>query len=245
MLRFFRSFRHRLLAENRVSRYLLYAFGEIVLVVIGILIALEVNAWNTEAGNRKKERYYLNSVKTSIELSQDELKRVINDAKSISSSADTLFHLLTYQKLDRLEGSVLDSLLFEASDYSLISLNDGGVREILNSGSLDIIRNNQIRVSLASWEERLHKIRKFENETELLSLDYLRYLDAFINVSRWQLDSASAVIPEKRNSMLSDPRLRNYLFRIGQVHVNMYRRYTEEKAFQDTLQNLINKELLK
>ena len=139
----------------------------------------------------------------------------------------------------------MDSLLFEASDYSLISLNDGGVREILNSGSLDIIRNNQIRVSLASWEERLHKIRKFENETELLSLDYLRYLDAFINVSRWQLDSASAVIPEKRNNMLSDPRLRNYLFRIGQVHVNMYRRYTEEKAFQDTLQNLINKELLK
>ena len=40
MIRFFRTLRQRLLAENRVSRYLLYAIGEIVLVVIGILIAL-------------------------------------------------------------------------------------------------------------------------------------------------------------------------------------------------------------
>ena len=139
----------------------------------------------------------------------------------------------------------MDSLLSEASDYSLISLNDGGIREILNSGSLDIIRNNQIRVSLASWEERLHKIRKFEEESELLSRDYNDYLDAFVDISRWELDSASAVIPEIRKRLITDPRLRNFLFRIGNIHTNMYRRYTDEKAFLDTLQTLINKELLK
>ena len=46
MIRFFRVLRQRLLAENRVSRYLLYALGEIALVMVGILLALQVNNWN-------------------------------------------------------------------------------------------------------------------------------------------------------------------------------------------------------
>jgi len=48
MLKFFRRVRQKFLAENKVTRYLLYAFGEILLVVIGIMLALQVNNWNTE-----------------------------------------------------------------------------------------------------------------------------------------------------------------------------------------------------
>jgi len=50
MIKFFRKIRRQLLTENRFSKYLLYAIGEIVLVVIGILIALQINIWNE---NRK------------------------------------------------------------------------------------------------------------------------------------------------------------------------------------------------
>jgi hypothetical protein len=46
MLKFFRSIRRRLMTENNLRKYLLYAFGEILLVVIGILIALQINNWN-------------------------------------------------------------------------------------------------------------------------------------------------------------------------------------------------------
>ncbi len=46
MIQFFRKFRQELLSENKVGKYLLYAFGEIILVVIGILIALQINNWN-------------------------------------------------------------------------------------------------------------------------------------------------------------------------------------------------------
>jgi hypothetical protein len=46
MIKLFRKIRHQLLTENRFSKYLLYAIGEIVLVVIGILIALQINNWN-------------------------------------------------------------------------------------------------------------------------------------------------------------------------------------------------------
>ncbi len=53
MLRFFRQIRQRLLTDNRFNKYLLYAIGEIVLVVVGILIALQINNWNDD---RKKQR---------------------------------------------------------------------------------------------------------------------------------------------------------------------------------------------
>ena len=46
MIKFFRKIRQKLLAENKISKYLIYAFGEIILVVIGILIALQINNWN-------------------------------------------------------------------------------------------------------------------------------------------------------------------------------------------------------
>ena len=55
MIKFFRSIRQRLVVENRFSKYLLYAIGEIVLVVIGILIALQINNWNQQRIEDSKE----------------------------------------------------------------------------------------------------------------------------------------------------------------------------------------------
>ena len=59
MIKFFRKIRQKLLTENKFSKYLLYAIGEIVLVVIGILIALQINNWNElrKANNREHSLY--------------------------------------------------------------------------------------------------------------------------------------------------------------------------------------------
>lgn len=64
MIKFFRHIRKRLLSENKFSKYLLYAVGEIVLVVIGILIALGINDWNE---NRKNETIIKNNTVLLIE----------------------------------------------------------------------------------------------------------------------------------------------------------------------------------
>ena len=54
MIKFFRKIRHKLLSDNKFSKYLVYAIGEIVLVVIGILIALSINNWNEN--NKLRDR---------------------------------------------------------------------------------------------------------------------------------------------------------------------------------------------
>ena len=72
MLRFFRQIRQRLLTENKFSKYLLYAVGEILLVVIGILIALQVNNWNEERKTKQQLNDFL--VEIQNDLSDDILK---------------------------------------------------------------------------------------------------------------------------------------------------------------------------
>ncbi len=56
MIKFFRKIRQNMIKENKVSKYLLYAIGEIILVVIGILIALQVNTWNEYRKDRVSEK---------------------------------------------------------------------------------------------------------------------------------------------------------------------------------------------
>lgn len=66
MEKIFRIIRQRLLTENKFSKYLFYAIGEIVLVVIGILIALQINNWNAARKDRLTEKQILNDLKTSL-----------------------------------------------------------------------------------------------------------------------------------------------------------------------------------
>ena len=74
MIKFFRNFRKNLFIENKTSkptlpagRYFKYAIGEIILVVIGILIALQINNWNENQKSKKDERYILTEVLKNLE----------------------------------------------------------------------------------------------------------------------------------------------------------------------------------
>jgi hypothetical protein len=90
MLRFFRQIRQRLLTDNKFSKYLLYAVGEIFLVVIGILIALQVNNWN-EARKRDKDRLELidslsQDFKNQIEILEARIKSDESTLKSLNNA---------------------------------------------------------------------------------------------------------------------------------------------------------------
>ena len=66
MLRFFRHIRQKLFLEGRVSKYLGYALGEIVLIVVGILIAVQIGEWNRERQNRIEERNILARISNEV-----------------------------------------------------------------------------------------------------------------------------------------------------------------------------------
>jgi len=79
MIKFFRKIRQNMIKENRTSKYLLYAIGEIVLVVIGILIALSINNWNEEQKENNQERFILNKLSVDIKTDVITIERSINE----------------------------------------------------------------------------------------------------------------------------------------------------------------------
>ncbi len=87
MIKFFRKIRQRLLTENKFSKYLLYAFGEIVLIIIGIFFALQLQNWNE---TRKQEAQFKNTleqlyttIKYDTEIFSEHSKIFENDIESV------------------------------------------------------------------------------------------------------------------------------------------------------------------
>ena len=90
MIKFFRRIRQRLLTENKFYKYLLYAFGEIVLVVIGILIALQINNWNEEQKNKVIEQQLLTSLLLELETNLTILIKTIETNTEIIKNCITI-----------------------------------------------------------------------------------------------------------------------------------------------------------
>ena len=86
MIKFFRHIRKNLLLENKTSKYFKYAIGEIILVVIGILIALQINNWNTERIEHKKEENYLINIKRDLNKQLVAINRNLNGEEFIYQS---------------------------------------------------------------------------------------------------------------------------------------------------------------
>ena len=79
--------------ENKTSKYFKYAIGEIILVVIGILIALQINNWNQNRINDKQEQQILLQLKSEFEENLEELDRKDNMREKMINSAEQLFKI--------------------------------------------------------------------------------------------------------------------------------------------------------
>ena len=87
--------------RSRAGKYLLYAIGEIVLVVIGILIALQINNNNEQRKSRVKELIYLNNIKTDLQLNIENLEEfIIHREKTVEAVDSLLFYFKREKELD-------------------------------------------------------------------------------------------------------------------------------------------------
>lgn len=152
MIKFFRKIRQKLLTENKFSKYLLYAIGEVLLVVIGILIALQLNNLNEEKSIHKKQEKHLRLVKIEMLSNLNELKKIDEIRLSIIEAERKIIHFIG---LDVISEKELSNLLRIITYNDLIiPIENGALNELISSGGLNDIKNDSIRRILASWEGR-------------------------------------------------------------------------------------------
>ena len=171
MIKFFRNIRKSLLTENRVSKYLVYAFGEIVLVVIGILIALQINNWNEDRKQNKLEQDYLKALRKEFKNNLKEVDKVIRINESQLNFAKELADYTGPEQSNISEKKFAKLFFGLANSEVQYRPGTGVTNEILNSGKLNIFKNEELKEALASMDGLLLKIRFQENE----ELSFVRY----------------------------------------------------------------------
>ena len=163
MIKFFRRIRQKLLSENRFSKYLLYAIGEIILVVIGILIALQINNWNENRKVHSNQLKYLDLLKNEALTNLASLDTHLDVIKELAEGQKEVFRLIDTPK-DSLSETYVSKTFFDAFS-TLISFNykNSVLTEIKNSGELKNIENDSIRIALIALEPFIEQVKFQEN----------------------------------------------------------------------------------
>ena len=143
MLRLFRKFRIALFSPTRSYKYALYAIGEIALVVIGILIALQINNWNEWRKDRQKELVVLNDLKKNIERNCELFEEGIDRIEILNASSELILQLFTEEMPyhDSLSTHFFLGLL-RGQMYGLASYD--GYESLKNAG-FDILESDDLK----------------------------------------------------------------------------------------------------
>jgi type II secretory pathway pseudopilin PulG len=182
MLRFFRKIRQQLLSENRFSKYLLYAIGEVVLVIIGILIALAINEQTKSKERENLRQAYIIQLNDEVDANIKQLKEVKSASERMAQEIDTVVDLLAnkdYQNPQLLSKS--------PSFYTRYNFNPLTVtyENLKFSGDLKLFEDLHFRNSITKSYNYFNKIAEVEEidktVADRLYGEYLvikvRYLD--------------------------------------------------------------------
>lgn len=176
MIKFFRKIRLRLLDENRLGKYLLYAVGEIILVVIGILIALSINTWNDNRKNKVTETEYYCKLLADFELDQYNIARLSQQSdEKIKESKRLLLELREPEK----ERSYFINNYIKAYRTNAFVPSKATITDILSTGKLNLFTNDSLKNKLIRYYAEL------DNYLYQLELNRAKTLEKAFEYESW------------------------------------------------------------
>ena len=246
MIKFFRRIRKKLADDNKPMKYLRYAIGEIVLVVIGILIALSINNWNEQ----RKNNIIVNSV---LKQTHSELVENIKRADELAlhyKLKDSLIRLIMNKKIDYKDfKGDFDGAI---SSYDVITIKDMGFKNLmLNVNNISSNLNPLLTDLKELFVAHKEEVDWSNDEIEIITLDYLEWLK--LNTSWYRngyFDSEDKLTDEQINFYFSDnSRFQNWVYSYYNHGLeNHYRfimtfRYYAYEAYKEITKKLeLNKE---
>jgi len=158
MIRIFRHIRKKLIEQDNVRKYLLYAIGEILLVVIGILIALQVNNWNEGRKQALQNRQYLTTLSAEIE---NNIETLTAYKKKLKEQADSTYYYLELVNGDiKPSGTTIDQLTGEVGPIFSIAITKSVISKLSGSGILESIQDEELKRLLPSITKSYENFEK-------------------------------------------------------------------------------------
>ena len=167
MIKFFRLIRYKLIGENKTGRYLKYAIGEIILVVIGILIALQINNWNSNRMDRLKEKEILSSLSTDFQETRVNLLETLRKQNRVVDYCNKLANEMQRENMEISFDSLGEYMYRGAFSYWRIEPVNGTYDALIGSGNTNLIKNQELIQLLAKFSAEV----KFGFEDEAMAID--------------------------------------------------------------------------
>ena len=185
MIKFFRKIRQQLLTENKFSRYLLYAVGEIVLVVIGILIALQINNINEERKNRKKEKVMLETLLSDLKNNKELIKEGLIDYDVKIKLSEEMANLFgKSQNTDTI--AYRDSLIYWSAEYTAIELISTSIISLATSDRLELLQNEILKQQLLRYPTYIELYKEREEVVRSIVINEIRpNIEKHISMQKW------------------------------------------------------------
>jgi len=227
MIKFFRKIRQNLLSEGKTGKYLKYAIGEIILVVIGILIALQVNNWNTNRIDNQELQKSLENLNAEFTINEQILSKAIKANDSVIETGKYILNLMNLKR-EILESENTDKLLYDIFEEGSLQVSENSILEILESNKLQKIKNDSLKNLILEWNQKIGELtlnekRNFQKGQYLVRYLMKRYpiknIDAY-GILQWK---ESSTIEIDKYSIFYDIEFENiiddYLYSI--VRFNM------------------------
>lgn len=171
MIRFFRKIRQALVTNHKLGKYLLYAVGEILLVVIGILIALQVDNWNAEQKNQEMELVFLERLKSDLVTDTIYLNRRIRLSDSINKRGRKyLLDMYRVQANFHEYFTLTDTYIWGSEDFVIQKTT---YNELNNTGGLNLISNASLKEQILTHYFKYEAIESHIKELNVFSTGLL------------------------------------------------------------------------
>jgi len=175
MIKFFRKIRQRLLTENKFSKYLIYAIGEIILVVIGILIALQINNWNESNKERALVMTSLSSLKLNLKEDIRDLNEQIDYNNNLLKNIDFAFELIALPQYENLRLSIFTDSIGDLAAERTFFPNNTAFKSMESGSHSQWITNQKFKESIYKYYVELEKLSGITNENNQFVKKHIEY----------------------------------------------------------------------
>ena len=168
MIKFFRKIRQQMISENKFWQYLIYAIGEIILVVIGILIALQINSKKEEINNRIAEQSILNNLNEDFNKNQEEIDVLIFANNKYYRNLNKFIEILKTTPKDT-KFNVMDTLSMAAIAAPTYIPTTSTIDVIISTGNIDLIKNEELKSLISRFKREIADLSEDENDVRILA----------------------------------------------------------------------------
>ncbi len=222
MIGFFRKIRRKLADDNKPVKYMRYAIGEIVLVVIGILIALSINNWNQNIQKKEQEIVYYCKIKEDLQTDKNNIQRGIKSLDERIISAKKLLTNL-YQKVED-KAIIMEGFLPAVRSYDFIP-SKSAILDITSSGKLENLNNSKLKISIlqhySDLEYLMNILRQNQKGFSALSFKYENLSNfGYQQIPLYKDNYGKELLSQMPNINWQKDK-ENILFKQFQDHINM------------------------